>query len=200
MNEDTPNKWRDIAEEATAEETTQPVVDEEHLLSEDQQNPSVSAGASQDALNKINLLEKQTTALNDQLARVQAEMANTQRRMEQEVSKARKFGVDRLLSDLVPVVDSLVHGLEGTPADDSKLQSVRKGMEMTLDLLLKLLEKNGVLRIDPKVGDTFDPTQHEAMSMQPHAELKSNTVLQVLQKGYALHGRVIRAAMVIVVA
>jgi molecular chaperone GrpE len=73
-------------------------------------------------------------------------------------------------------------------------------MELTLDIMNKLLEKNGVLPVDPKRGDIFDPMQHEAMSMRQDPDAAPNTVLQVLQKGYALHGRVIRAAMVIVSA
>ncbi|HLD84560.1 MAG TPA: nucleotide exchange factor GrpE, partial [Coxiellaceae bacterium] len=118
-------------------------------------------------------------------------------RMEQEVTKARKFGVERLISELVPVVESLSRALENLPSDDhSKL--TRQGIELTLDMLHKLLEKNGIVSIEPKAGDAFDPTQHEAMAMQPHPDGKSNAVIQVLQKGYALHGRVIKAAMVIV--
>ncbi|EKD77461.1 MAG: Protein grpE [uncultured bacterium] len=178
------DKWRDIAE--------QEVADDEHLL------PDETASAVW--LDKVNLLEKQLENYKEQSVRAQAEAENTRRRMEQEVAKARKFGVEKLVSDLIPVVDSLARGMEGAVANDPSVQQMRKGMELTLTILDKILEKNGVSVIDPKAGDVFDPMQHEAMSMQPNPDAKPNTILQLLQKGYALNGRVIRAAMVIVVA
>lgn len=181
------DKWRDIAEEETSAD--------ENLLEDESSNNVLK--------DKINLLEKQIETYQDQVARVQAELANSLRRLEQEVAKARKFGAERVVSELVPIIDSLVQGLATASSDDSAdspAKSMRLGMELTLDMLYKMLEKNGVLPIDPKVGDVFDPTQHEAMSMRSEPDATPNTVLQVLQKGYALHGRVIRAAMVIVSA
>ena len=148
--------------------------------------------------NKIVLLEKQLEANKDQVARAQAELENNRRRMEQEVAKARKFGAERLIAELIPVVDSLVHGLNIDGSDDPHVQSMRQGMELTLDLFHKMLEKNGVALIDPQVGELFNPMLHEAMSARADPTVESNTVLEVLQKGYSLHGRVIRAAMVIV--
>jgi molecular chaperone GrpE len=189
------NKWRDL-EEQEVEMPSEGMVDDEHLISQESDN-DVLSNASED---KINLLERQIESYKDQVARAHAEVANMRNRSEQEVSKARKFGAERLVSDLIPVMDSLVRGLEGAQSDDPKVQSLRKGMELTLDIMNKLLEKNGVSSIDPKVGDAFDPMQHEAMSMRQDPDAGPNTVLQVLQKGYALHGRVIRAAMVIVSA
>jgi len=188
------DKWREMAENTSQDEETRPQdsVENDNLL-DDESSSSVSK-------DKINLLEKQIETYRDQAARAQAELANSLRRLEQEVAKARKFGSERVISELLPIVDSLVHGLENTSSGDSQAKSMREGMELTLDLLNKLLEKNGVLVIDPKIGDVFDPTQQEAMSMRSEPKATQNTVLQVLQKGYALHGRVIRAAMVIVAA
>lgn len=189
------DKWRDIAEQEvdeTVEASSANVIDDAHLLPDE---TSISA-----LIDKVTALEKQVDSYKDQLARGQAELINARHRMEQEVSKARKFGVERVVSDLIPIADSLLRGLEGVTSDDPSVQLMRKGMELTIDMLTKLLEKNGVLSIDPKVGDPFDPMQHEAMSMRSDSAAKANTVLQVLQKGYSLHGRVIRAAMVIVAA
>lgn len=183
------NKWRDM-EEQELETPAEGVVDDEHLIADETSDNQLE--------DKLNLLEKQIEIYKDQIARAQAEVVNMRNRMEQEVTKARKFGVERLVSELMPVVDSLVRGLEGTESSDPKIQMLRKGMELTIDIMNNLLEKNGVLPIDPKVGEPFDPMQHEAMSMRPEPGMQSNIVLQVLQKGYALHGRVIRAAMVIV--
>ena len=188
---DQANKWRDIAEQASA--------DDEHLLSDEhaESTESVEDDVSRD---KLIMLEKQVEFFKDQTARAHAEVENARRRMEQEVAKARKFGVERLVSDLVPVLDSLTRAMDGTHGDDPHVKSMRQGIELTLDLLHNLLEKNGIVKINPAVGDVFDPTRHEAMSMRPEPNAKANTVLQVLQQGYALHGRVIRAAMVIVTA
>lgn len=186
---DQTNKWRDIAEQVSA--------DDEHLLPKEDAQPAEAAvdDASRD---KLVLLEKQVEILKDQVVRAQAEVENARRRMEQEVAKARKFGVERLVSDLVPVLDSLTRAMDGTHNDDPHVKSMRQGIELTLNLLHNLLEKNGIAKIDPAIGEPFDPAQHEAMSMRPEPNTKSNTVLQVLQQGYALNGRVIRAAMVIV--
>lgn len=188
---DQANKWRDIA--------SRPSVDDEHLLSEKKAEPTetVIDDASRD---KLILLEKQVEFFKDQIARSQAEVENSRRRMEQEVAKARKFGVERLVSDLVPVLDSLTRASDGVNLEDPHVKAMHQGIELTLNLLHNLLEKNGIVKINPAAGDVFDPTQHEAMSMRPEPNAKANTVLQVLQQGYALHGRVIRAAMVIVAA
>lgn len=195
------DKWRDLEEKLnssetkTAGESSAPIVDDEHLLQDENLNKT--------ARDKIGLLEKQIEQFKEQMLRKQAETENMHRRMEQEVVKARKFGVERLIAELIPVVDSLIRGLEGThtsDCSDASVQSLRKGMELTLDMLNKLLEKNGVSSIVPAVGDVFNPSLHEAMSMQPDPNGKPNIVLQILQKGYALHDRVIRAAMVVVSA
>lgn len=190
------DKWRDLAEQEAKNEVDE-MVDDAHLLTEEPASPE-EITSDKKLIDQINLLEKQVEIYKDQVARAQAEVENMRRRMEQEVSKARKFGVERLVSDLIPVVDGLVRGMEGAVSDDPQVKSMRHGMELTLDILHKLLEKNGITQIDPLLGDAFDPMQHEAMSMRPDSNAKANTILQVLQKGYALHGRVIRAAMVIV--
>ena len=189
------DKWREFSERDEGHEAVEPA-DAEHLIAEDGAEGMMD-NASRD---KLGLLEKQVDFLKDQYARSQAELENMRRRMEQEVSKARKFGVERLVSDLVPVAESLSLGLDGMKSEDPAVKLLRQGSELTLDMLHKLLEKNGVVVINPQPGDAFDPSLHEAMSMVPNPDAKSNTVLQVLQKGYALHGRVIRAAMVIVAA
>ena len=188
------DKWRDLAEQEANAVPEEKTVDNEQLLSDE----ALSEPQDNKSRDQLNLLEKQLEFYKDQTARAQAELQNVRHRAEQDVSKARKFGAERLLSELVPVVDSLVLGLEGPVSDDPKLLTMRKGMELTLDILHKLLEKNGVSVINPAKGDAFDPTQHEAMTMRPEPGVKSNTILQVLQRGYALHGRVLRAAMVIV--
>src|SRR3990167_11525031 len=192
------DKWRDIAEQDVKNEADE-MVDDAHLLG-DEADMSIENTSDKKLTDQLNLLEKQIDSYKDQVARAQAEVENSRRRMEQEVAKARKFGVERLVSDLVPVLDSLTRATDGVSAEDLHVKAMHQGIELTLDLLHNLLEKNGIVKINPAAGDVFDPTQHEAMSMRPDPNAKANTVLQVLQQGYALHGRVIRAAMVIVAA
>ena len=185
------DKWRELA--------GRDVVEDEQLLS-DEMLSDEPENADNKLRDQLKIMQIQLDFQKDQATRAHAELENVRRRAEQDVSKARKFGVERMIAELIPVVDSLVRGLEGVNATDASMLSMKKGMELTLDMLHKLLEKNGVLPIDPKSGDTFDPALHEAMSMRSEPDTKANVVLQVLQKGYSLHGRVIRAAMVIVSA
>ena len=181
--------WEKVLSEAADKEGPQEpeAPQEEELIGDDQDDQGHE---------ELNELEKQATQYQDQAIRAKAEVENMRRRMEQEVAKARKFGVERLVSELIPVEDSLARGLGDEAHND--IEGLRKGMELTLDMLQKVLKNNGVETISPEVGDTFNPEQQEAMSMQEDPKAEPNTVLQVLQKGYSLNGRVVRAAMVIV--
>ncbi len=125
----------------------------------------------------------------DKLIRLLADKENSFKRVHAELDKERKFAVSKLIQDLLSVVDSLELGL--------KSGGSHEGMELTLKLLQDTLAKYGVQIINPE-GELFNPAFHEAMSMVEHAELPPGTVLQVLQKGYLLHERLVRPAMVIV--
>lgn len=143
--------------------------------------------------------DKELSDLKDQVLRARAEVDNVQRRAEREISNAYKYSTNKLLGDFLPVVDSLVRGLEGlAKVEDPQLQAIRHGMQLTLELLEKTLDKHGVKAINPEPGEAFNPEMHEAMSAVPNSGFAANTVVQVLQKGYQLHDRVLRAAMVMV--
>lgn len=133
--------------------------------------------------------------------RLQAELQNIQRRAEQNVEKAHKFGLEKFAEAMLPAVDSLEKGLENTAAaqgqGDSQVETIRHGCELTLKILLDTLKKFNVEPIDAE-GRPFDPAYHEAMLMQESNAVAPNTVLTVIQKGYTLNGRVIRPARVIV--
>ncbi len=152
----------------------------------------------QDLTDLVNKLEKDIDAYKNQALRAQAELDNVRRRLERDVSNAHKYGVERLILELLPIFDSLTRGLEGVSSDDQKTQSIRQGIELTIHMFQEVLKKNGIVSILPASGDPFNPEQHEAMSMQSHPDAHPNTIVQVLQPGYLLHDRVIRAAMVIV--
>lgn len=141
-------------------------------------------------------LQAKNAELGDQFLRAQAEMQNTRRRAEEEVSKARKFAVEAFAESLLPVCDSLEAGLAHK---DATAEQVREGAEATLRQLKAALERNRVVEINPAAGTRFDPHQHQAISVVP-AEQEANTVVSVLQKGYSIAERVLRPALVTVTA
>lgn len=142
-------------------------------------------------------LQAKSAELADQYLRAKAEADNARRRAEDEISKARKFAVEAFAESLLPVADSLEAGLI---IKDATNEQLREGAEATLRQLLAALERNKVIAINPQPGATrFDPHQHQAISMVP-SEFEANTVVTVLQKGYAIADRVLRPALVTVAA
>ncbi len=139
-------------------------------------------------------LEEEVGLLKEALLRTRAEMDNLQKRAEREVERSRKFGVESLLKDLVPVIDSLDQGIESAQSDASQAD---EGLKLTRKLLVDVLSRHGLAIIDP-VGERFDPQWHEAMGMQPGTGQEPDTVVTVLQRGYRLHDRVVRPARVMV--
>ena len=159
-----------------------------------------SASSDNELQQAANRAQQRCTELEDQLLRVRAEMQNQQRRSLQNIEKAHQYGQEKLLGALLPVIDALeqaITSLQEAVGQNAVAASSCEGIELTYKLLLQTLEKNGVSVINP-VGEIFDPNLHEAMTMQPSDEQVPNTVLQVVQKGYRLHDRLLRAAMVIV--
>lgn len=133
----------------------------------------------------------------NQFLRARAELENMRRRMERDVEHARKFGLEKIAANLLPVKDSLEMGVQAASEDGTNVERLVEGNELTLKLLAQVLERFSIVEIDPK-GQKFDPDKHEAMAMQPSADDEPNTVLNVVQKGYALNDRLLRPAMVIV--
>jgi molecular chaperone GrpE len=129
--------------------------------------------------------------LRDALLRTRAEMDNLHKRAERELEKSRKFAVESLLKDLVPIIDSLDQGIEA--GDGSGVE----GLTLTRKLALDTLKRYGLEVVDPE-GEAFDPQWHEAMSMIDSGDHSSGQVISVLQRGYRLHDRVVRAARVVV--
>ena len=133
----------------------------------------------------------------NQVLRLNAEMENLRKRMQREVEGAHKFALEKFVTELLPVRDSLEMGLSAAHGGDGESDKIREGMELTLKQLVGAMEKFGVVQIDPK-GERFDPQLHEAMSIQESADHDPNTVLVVMQKGYTLNDRLVRPAMVVV--
>jgi molecular chaperone GrpE len=130
----------------------------------------------------------------DLYMRALAEIENVRKRSARDIEQAHKYAVERFAGDLVAVKDSLELGLA---TEGASAESLRAGMEATLKQLSRAFERAGIVEIDPR-GEAFNPEVHEAMATQPATEYPPNTVLQVVQKGYLLNGRLLRAARVIV--
>ena len=141
-------------------------------------------------------LKAKSADLADQFLRAKAEAENARRRAEEEVSKARKFGIENFAESLLPVCDSLDAALALPSATAEQL---REGSEATLRQLLSALERNRLLAVNPPAGEKFDPHRHQAISMVP-ADQEANTIVSVLQKGYLIADRVLRPALVTVAA
>ena len=133
----------------------------------------------------------------DQLLRTIAEMENVRRRSQRDVENAHKFAVEKLLGDLLPVLDSLEKAEEVAKATDNAA-SMAEGISLSLKLFVGILEKAGVAMVHP-IGEPFDPQLHEAMAMVPNPDAEPNSVMDVMQRCYTLNGRLVRAAKVIVV-
>jgi molecular chaperone GrpE len=132
----------------------------------------------------------------DQCLRLQADIENLRKRNERDLVNAHKFALEKFAVDLLPVKDSLEMGLAaaGEGADVAKL---KEGSELTLKMLASAMDKYNIKEIIP-LNEIFNPEYHEAMSVQERADVKPNTVVTVVQKGYLLNDRLIRPAMVIV--
>lgn len=133
----------------------------------------------------------------DLYVRAKAEEENARRRADQEVSKARKFALERFSNELLNVVDNLEMGLAASEQGTVSIESLKEGSDLTLKQLIQVLERFGVKSVAPE-GEKFNPQLHEALSIQPSAEHEPNTVLNVVQKGYTLNERLLRPARVIV--
>ena len=141
-------------------------------------------------------LKAKSADLADQFLRAKAEAENARRRAEEEVSKARKFGIESFAESLLPVCDSLDAALA---LESATAEQLREGSDATLRQLVSALERNKVVVIAPAVGEKFNPHQHQAISMVPSAQ-DANTIVSVLQKGYLIFDRVLRPALVTVAA
>ena len=131
----------------------------------------------------------------DLYLRAAAELENVRKRAARDVEKARKYGIESFGRELLGVVDSFEMGLAA--AGNADAEALLEGSRATLKQLLTALERFGIEVVDP-VGQPFDPELHEAISMQPSADMEPNSVLTAIQKGYTLNGRLLRPARVVV--
>jgi molecular chaperone GrpE len=147
--------------------------------------------------NAIDELQLQCEKYKDQALRASAEMENIRRRSRVDIEKAHKYGQEKLITALLPVIDNLEQATAAVDQHNEDLKPILEGLELNHKLFIDALSKFNVEAIDPQ-DVVFDAQEHEALSMTPSAEVPANNILSVVQKGYKLAGRVIRPAKVIV--
>lgn len=143
-----------------------------------------------DLKDTINKLQQENEQLKDSFLRSKAEAANIQTRSQQEILKAKQFGTQNLIKELLPVLDSLEKAIEACTED-------KEGLELIHNLITEVLNKEGVTIINP-IGENFDPKYHEAIAIENDKDKKKDIVLKVMQTGYKIKDRSIRAALVVV--
>lgn len=164
---------------------------------ETQAEGSSAAEEAAQEMPTVDAIQAELAEAQEQVLRAQAEAQNARRRADQDVEKAHKFGQEKLVNDLLPVVDNLERAIDAIDADDEQFKSVLEGIELTLKSFMDTLARHNIEALNPE-GEPFDPQLHQAMTMVESPDAEPNTVLNVFQKGYTLHGRLVRPAMVVV--
>lgn len=182
--------------------TTQNEASESNLESVSDETISRLESAEEQPAEDISaeVLEQAQTTIKDyweQIMRLQADIDNNRKRAERDISNAHKYALKNFIEALLPVIDSMEMGISATSAENATLESIREGSELTMNLFVQVLEKHGLVQLDP-AGEKFDPEQHQAISMVEDAEVESNTIINVMQKGFSLNDRLVRPAMVVV--
>ena len=146
------------------------------------------------------VLQAENAALKDQAMRYAAESENTKRRAEREANDARAYAIQKFARDLLDAADNLARALAAAPKDegDPAVRNLVLGIDMTEKALQSAFERNGLKRVEPARGDRFDPNLHQAMMEQPAEGVAPGAVINVLQTGYELFGRIVRPALVAV--
>jgi molecular chaperone GrpE len=166
--------------------TTEPIQDASAQEAEAQASSPLAA--------ELETARAELAQLREDSLRERADLENQRKRLERERDNARKFANERLLGDLLPVIDSLEAGLNAATGEAGAL---REGMELTLRQLLKVAADYGLVAVDP-AGEPFNPEHHQAMSMVDSADHAPGHVVQVYQKGWLLNERLLRPALVVV--
>lgn len=133
----------------------------------------------------------------DQVVRMRAEVENNRKRAERDVENAHKYALKNFVDSLLPVIDSMEMGQAAANAENATLESIREGSELTMTMFAQVLERSGLQEINP-LGEKFDPEKHQAISMVEVPDATSNSIIEVMQKGFSLNDRLIRPAMVVV--
>ena len=149
----------------------------------------------------LDVLQAENAAMKDQMLRVAAEAENAKRRAEREANDARAYAIQRFARDLLGAADNLSRSLQHSPGgEDSVVKNFVLGVELTEKELQGAFERNGLKKVEPQKGAKFDPNLHQAMMEQPAGDVEPGAVIQTMQAGYELMGRIVRPALVVVAA
>lgn len=170
------------------------------MTDEPNAQPEATAAETPDIAPNAPALEAELAKARDELLRALAEVENTRRRAERQTQEARAYAIDRFAADLLPVADTLGRALQAAPRDsgDEALRTIVTGLELTERTLLDAFSRNGLKRVGA-IGEAFDPKVHQAVAQAP-SEHPAGVVAEVMQPGYVLGDRTVRAAMVMVSA
>ncbi len=174
----------------TEKQTEEKIEQEKALQEENSQESNIDENSGESSPEDPRIHE-----LQEQLLRYQAEIQNLRRISQNEVTKARLYGNENLVKDLIPSIDNLFRTLEHQDIEAKTVPA--EGISLIVREIISALEKNGISVIDPK-GEEFDPKEHEALSVSDDDKEKPNIVLEVFQKGFKFNERVVRPAMVVV--
>ncbi|MDH3388807.1 MAG: nucleotide exchange factor GrpE [Gammaproteobacteria bacterium] len=182
--------------------------DDEHSLATEPEEqahledviPEPSGDIEEEAESIEQQLEKAQATIRDywdQMMRLRAEIENNRKRAERDLENAHKYALKNFAEELLPVIDSMEMGQVAAQSENATLQGITEGSALTMNMFVQVLEKNGLQQIDP-VGEKFDPEKHQAISMVEAQDAESNTIIEVMQKGFLLNDRLVRPAMVVV--
>jgi molecular chaperone GrpE len=171
-------------------------------MSEDHTPDEADAFLAEAEEAELAALKAENAALKEQILRYAAEAENTKRRAEREANDARAYAIQKFARDLLGVADNLARALAHEPADngDAAVKNFVLGIEMTEKELQGAFERNGLKRIAPLRAERFDPHQHQAITEVPGSDVAAGGIVEVMQPGYELLGRLVRPAMVVVAA
>ena len=167
----------------------------------EQNSSSAQPNEASSLEEQLKKAQEEAAAFKDQFLRAHAETENTKRRLEREIAETRKYAVSGLVKDLINVVEALHHATDHITEEHKKLEPVQKiieGLELTKKELMSVLSKNWVKRIAPIPGEPFDHNYHQAISQVADDSLPKNSIVKVIQAGYAIDDRLIKPAMVMV--
>ncbi len=177
-------------------ETTE-TIDDESQDAQPADDDKEAPGADDDPETKLQAAEQKSQENYDRLLRLSAEFDNYKKRTSREMRDMVKFANEKFVLELLTVVDNLERAIESAPGNDGEDDPLLQGINLTLNEVLKILERNHVQPVKA-LGEPFDPNFHQAMMQEACADQPANTVIREMQKGYTLHERLVRPAMVVV--
>jgi molecular chaperone GrpE len=184
-------KTRDDMENKVVNETA-----ESDLEAQKQEFEEQASEQQQDQISEIIAKkEEEINELNNRFLRLNADFQNYKKRAEKERADVYQFGNEKIVTDLLPILDNLERANSSANEESSAGDSIAKGVEMVMQQFRDILKKHGVEEIQ-SIGEEFDPNLHHAVMQEDHPEYESNQVMDVFQKGYTLNGKVIRPSMV----